>query len=181
MSVKVQRDQTFPILMFDMSNHWSSWPVSAWFYALWCCHLIASICKKKKKNHINKIWPKVRTPIYSTQWHSTSLGKGQEAREAWGGTVVDDHDLFLSGNLKFCRCAKPTCAPLWLRTCWWCHMPTHGQRHTLMFSWVRTLVPIPCSKAHQNYPSIILWTLSTMIPFFHKNIQSTKAYKLYSF
>lgn len=32
------RSHFFPILLFDVNIKWSSWPVSAWFYALHCCH-----------------------------------------------------------------------------------------------------------------------------------------------
>ena len=29
-----------PILMVDVNIKWSSWPISAWLYALHCCHMI---------------------------------------------------------------------------------------------------------------------------------------------
>ena len=35
---KSLRSHVFPILIVDI--HWSSWPISAWCYALYCCHRI---------------------------------------------------------------------------------------------------------------------------------------------
>lgn len=36
----VHWDHTFPILMFDVKNNWSSWPVSVWGYSLSFGHVI---------------------------------------------------------------------------------------------------------------------------------------------